>query len=173
MPCAPVSSRPAFATLLCSSVSSQARSLGRLAGARRPAFATLLCSSVSSQARSLGRLAGARRPAFATLLCSSVSSQARSRTQLQCGLADADRLAGVDQQGALDALLIEVGAVGRAEVLDVPLAAAVGQPRMPGAGEVVGEDERGVVGPADQDRLVAERDLRSGEGAGGDHEGAR
>src|SRR4051812_22691277 len=110
--------------------------------------------------------------------CSTVSprtrcSHARSRTQLQCGLADADRLAGVDQQGPLDALLVEVCAVGRAEVLDVPLTGAVGQPRVPGAGEVVGEHERRVVGPADEDRLVAERDLRSGEGPGGDHEGAR
>src|SRR3954452_20363810 len=146
MPCAPVSSRPAFATLLCSSVSSQARSLGRLAGARRPAFATLLCSSVSSQARSLGRLAGARRPAFATLLCSSVSSQARSRTQLQCGLADADRLAGVNQQRSLDPLLVEVRAVRGAEVLHVPLSTTVGQPSVPGAGEVVGEHQGGVVG---------------------------
>src|SRR3954454_22436972 len=104
----------------------------------RPAFATLLCSSVSSQARSLGRPAGARRPAFATLLCSSVSSQARSRTQLQCGLADADRLAGVDQPGARSALLIAVGPVGRAETLDVPRSCAVGEPRLPGAGAVAG-----------------------------------
>ena len=94
-------------------------------------------------------------------------AQARSahRTQLQHGLADADRLAGVDQQRALDPLLVEVGAVGGAEVLDEPLAAAVGQPRVPGAGVVVGEHEGGVVGPADQDRLLAEGDLGAGERA--------
>ena len=101
------------------------------------------------------------------------SSQARSRTQLQCGLADADRLAGVDQQRALDPLLVEVGAVGGAEVLHVPLATPVGEPRVAGAGEVVGQHEGGVVGAADQDRLVPEGDLGAGQRAGGDDEGAR
>src|SRR5688572_5337749 len=99
-------------------------------------------------------------------------SQARSRTQLHCGLADADRLAGVDQQGALDPLLVEIGAVGRAEILDVPLAPAVGQPRMPRTGEVIGQYESGGIGPADEDRLVPERDLGAAEGAGRDHQGA-
>src|SRR5688572_9977796 len=98
-------------------------------------------------------------------------SQARSRTQLHCGLADADRLAGVDQQWALDPLLVEIGAVGRAEILDVPLAPAVGQPRMPRTGEVVGQHESGVVGPADEDRLVAQGDLGAAQRAGCDDQG--
>src|SRR3954454_24736347 len=89
----------------------------------------------------------------ATLLHPLARSQARSRTQLQCGLADADRLAGGDLQTSRAPLLIEVGAVGRAEVLHVPLSSAVGQPGVAGAGEVVGQDQRGVVGAADQDRL--------------------
>ena len=97
----------------------------------------------------------------------------RHETQLQGGLADADRLAGVDQQRTLDALLVEVGAVGGAEVLDVPLAAAVGQAGVARAGEVVGQDERRVVGAADEDRLVAQGDLGAGERAGGDDQGAR
>src|SRR3954466_7930503 len=90
---------------------------------------------------------------------------ARSRAQLQCGLADADRLAGVDQQRPLTPLLVEVGAVGGAEVLHVPLSTTVGEAGVPGAGEVVGEHERGVVGAADQDGLLPEGDLGSGEGA--------
>src|SRR4051812_17645220 len=86
---------------------------------------------------------------------------AGSRAQLQRGLADPDRLAGGDQERALDALLVEVGAVRRSEVLHVPLAAPVGQPGVPGAGEVVGEHQRRVVGPADQDRLLPQIDLRA------------
>src|SRR5919112_832782 len=93
-----------------------------------------------------------------------------SRTQLQGSLPDADRLTGTDQERTLDALLVEVGAVGGSEVLHVPLAAAVGEPRVAGTGEVVREDEGRVVGPADEDRLVAERDLRAGQRAGGDHQ---
>src|SRR4051794_2525392 len=85
------------------------------------------------------------------VLHSTACSQARSRTQLQCGLADADRLAGVDQQRPLDALLVEVGAVRGAEVLHVPLSTTVGEAGVPGAGEVVGENQGRVVGAADQD----------------------
>src|SRR3954466_10228073 len=97
---------------------------------------------------------------------------ARSRTQLQCGLADADRLAGVDQQRSLDPLLVEVGAVGGAQILHVPLSPTVGQAGVAGAGEVVGQHQRGVIRSADQDRLVAQGDLGAGEGTRGDHEGA-
>src|SRR5512132_2653359 len=93
---------------------------------------TVRCSTVSSRARSRGLLADARRLRVATLH-SMARSQARSRTQLQSGLADADRLAGVDQQRSLHPLLIEVGAVGRPEVLHVPLSTAVGQTGVTGA----------------------------------------
>src|SRR5687768_3308174 len=124
-----------------------------------------------SHARSRRLLAGARRRRRPrTLPYSLVSSQARSRTQLHCGLADADRLAGTDQQWALDPLLVEIGAIGRAEILDVPLAPAVGQPRMPGTGEVIGEHEGGVVGPPDEDRLLPERDPGTAQRAGRDHQ---
>src|SRR3954453_12487117 len=102
---------------------------------------------------------------------SSGNRYACSRTQLQGSLPDADRLARTDQERTLHALLVEVGAVGRSEVLHVPLAAAVGQARVAGAGEVVGQDEGRVVGPADEDGLVAEGDLRPGQRSGGDHQG--
>src|SRR6185503_19156736 len=83
--------------------------------------------------------------ALVTLLHPMARSQARSRTQLQCGLADADRLAWVDQQRALHPLLVEIGAIGGAEILHVPLTSAVGQSGVTGAGEVVGQHQRGVV----------------------------
>src|SRR3954463_5987573 len=79
----------------------------------------------------------------------------------------------VHQQRALDPLLVEVGAVRGAEVLDIPLATAVGEAGVSGAGEVVGEDQRRVVRAADQDRLVTEVDLGTAEWAGRHHEGAQ
>src|SRR4051795_11586180 len=87
--------------------------------------------------------------------------------QFQRRLADPDRLSRLDQQRALHALLVEVGAVGGAEVLDVPLAAAVGQSSVPRTGEVVGEHEGRVVGAADEDRLLTEGDLGAGKWGGG------
>ena len=62
---------------------------------------------------------------------------------------------------------IHIGAVQAVLIGDPRVAAAVGQPRVPGAGEVVGEHERGVVGAADEDRLLTERDLGTGERPGG------
>src|SRR4051794_41961573 len=85
---------------------------------------------------------------------SAMSLRRRSRAQLQCGLADADRLAGVDQQRSLDPLLVEVGAVGGAEVLDVPGAAAVGQAGVAGAGGVVRSDQGGGLGAGGQGGVV-------------------
>src|SRR4029450_7482163 len=70
----------------------------------------------------------------------------------------------------LHPLLVEVGAVGRAEILYVPLAAPVGEARVAGTGEVVGQDQGRVVGPPDEDRLITEGDLRTGQRAGGHHE---
>src|SRR3712207_8112298 len=57
----------------------------------------------------------------------------------------------------------------RSEVLDVPLAAAVGQPRVPGAGEVVGEHQGRVVGATDEDRLVTQGDLGARERRSEEH----
>ena len=68
-------------------------------------------------------LGGRMRPVAVLREC----RHACSRTQLQGSLPDADRLAGTDQERTLHALLVEVGAVGRSEVLHVPLAAAVGR----------------------------------------------
>src|SRR5690606_36594439 len=72
--------------------------------------------------------------------------------------------------GTGDPGTVEVGAVGRAEVLSEPLAVPRYETGVPGGRVVVGDHVGGVLGPADRDRLLAERDLGAGELTGGDHQ---
>ncbi len=71
--------------------------------------------------------------------------------QLDDGLADPQRAAGLDPDGAGEPLGADEGAVGGAEVLDEPGAVAVEDPGVPAAGEVVVEDQR-ALGVAADDR---------------------
>ena len=72
--------------------------------------------------------------------------------QLERGLADPDLDAELERGRLGDPLGADVGAVGGAEVLDVPLVAGAGDAGVPGGDVVVVEPDRGVGAPADQDR---------------------
>ena len=80
----------------------------------------------------------------------------RSLPQLEDRLADADLGAEGDRGRLGDPDGADVGAVGRAEVLDEPLVAGGGDPRVPGADVVVVEPDRRVAAAADEDRCLVE-----------------
>src|SRR6478752_8630640 len=80
-----------------------------------------------------------------------------SLAELHDRLADPDLGPELERGGLRDATGADVGAVGRAEVLDVPLVARAGDAGVAGGDVVVVEADRGVVPAADQERGLVER----------------
>src|SRR5690349_12206399 len=77
-----------------------------------------------------------------------------SSLQLQCGLADADLVAGLELDRARDALAIQIGAVRRPEVLHEPHAVLRIQARVEARHIGVVELDVTGVGPSDLHRPV-------------------
>jgi hypothetical protein len=65
--------------------------------------------------------------------------------ELEDGAADLDEVT-VAQRVLVDELVVDVGAVGRAEVLEEPAAVLLGQLRVPAGGQQVGDDDVGAMG---------------------------
>src|SRR5438093_2856950 len=78
-----------------------------------------------------------------------------SSSKLQRGLADLEPVAGPELGGRGDALLVQVRAVGRAQVLDVPSAVLSIDPGVKGGYVSVGPLDLAGVGSADLERPVA------------------
>src|SRR5262249_30624938 len=80
---------------------------------------------------------------------------ARSLADLGDGLTELHVVAPLEARHARDLLAVHEGAVGRAEVLDVPLAVLVEQPRVQlGDVGVLAEHERASAAPSDRDLAV-------------------
>src|ERR1035441_3898799 len=96
-----------------------------------------------------------------------------SFAQFQNGLPDTDRHADL-YGGWLGYLLtVEVGAVGRAEILDNPLTILGEQPGMPGGSVVIVEYQCGIICPAHGDLLVRELNLGPRQRSSGHQQLAR
>src|ERR1700709_943460 len=81
-----------------------------------------------------------------------------SLAQLQDRLPDAHLGAELEGGGLGDAAVADVGAVGGAEVLDVPRLAGAGDARVAGGDVVVVEADRRVVAATDQQGSVLQGD---------------
>src|SRR4029450_5043075 len=90
--------------------------------------------------------------------------------KLENGLADSDGNADLYRRRAVDLASVEIGAVGRTEILNQPHAVVWVDPSMMTGGVVVVEHDRRVGGPPDGNRCIAEWHRGTAERAGGDDE---
>ena len=91
--------------------------------------------------------------------------------QLEDGLADAQGGPGLDQDRVGEAVVAQVGAVGGAEVLDVPALGPLEDAGVAAGGEVVVQDERALGVAAEQDTGGLQRQRSCRPGALGDGQG--